>query len=77
MIVAENVAVGTGLAGLVAAVSLARDVREVTVPERESRTAGSPPYHLASTVTPASPVKPRLFHGDRILPDTLGCYEEP
>ena len=50
--VAENVVVGAGLAGLVAAINLAREGRDVVVLERESRVGGSPLYHPSPEGTP-------------------------
>ncbi len=49
---AESVVVGAGLAGLVAAINLAREGREVLVLERESRVGGSPLYHPSPEGTP-------------------------
>jgi len=56
--VAENVVVGAGLAGLVAAINLVRDGREVLVLEREPRVGGSPLYHPSPEGTPVD--LPRL-----------------
>jgi len=52
LIVAENVVVGAGLAGLVAAINLRREGRDVVVLERESRVGGSPLYHPSPEGTP-------------------------
>jgi hypothetical protein len=49
---AENIVVGAGLAGLVAAINLAREGRDVLVLERESRVGGSPLYHPSPEGTP-------------------------
>ncbi|MCG2796613.1 MAG: NAD(P)-binding protein [Actinomycetia bacterium] len=55
---AENIVVGAGLAGLVAAINLVREGREVLVLERESRVGGSPLYHPSPEGTPVD--LPRL-----------------
>lgn len=60
---AENVIVGAGLSGLVAAINLAREGREVTVLERESRVGGSPLYHPSPEGTPLDPEGLRAFTG--------------
>lgn len=49
---AENIVVGAGLAGLMAAINLRREGREVLVLERESRVGGSPLYHPSPEGTP-------------------------
>ncbi|MBK5093422.1 MAG: NAD(P)-binding protein [Actinobacteria bacterium] len=49
---AENIVVGAGLSGLVAAVNLAREGREVLVLEKENRVGGSPLYHPSPEWTP-------------------------
>ena len=49
---AENIIVGAGLSGLVAAINLAREGREVLVLERESRVGGFPLYHPSPQGTP-------------------------
>ncbi len=49
---AENIVVGAGLAGLVAAINLRRDGREVVVLDKESRVGGSPVFHPSAGGTP-------------------------
>lgn len=49
---AENIVVGAGLAGLVAAINMRREGSEVLVLERESRVGGSPLYHPSPEGTP-------------------------
>jgi hypothetical protein len=50
--VAENIVVGAGLSGLVAAINLAREGRDVLVLEKEERIGGSPLYHPSPEGTP-------------------------
>ena len=52
---AENIVVGAGLGGLVAAINLRREGREVLVLERENRVGGSSLYHPSPQGTPADP----------------------
>ena len=49
---AENIVVGAGLSGLVAAINLAREGRDVLVLEREERVGGSGLYHPSPEGTP-------------------------
>jgi flavin-dependent dehydrogenase len=49
---AENIVVGAGLAGLVAAINLRRDGHEVLVLEKESKVGGSPLFHPSPEGTP-------------------------
>ena len=42
---AENIVVGAGLGGLVAAINLAREGRDVLVLDKETRVGGSPHFH--------------------------------
>ena len=48
----ESVVVGAGLAGLVAAINLRREGRDVRVLDRERRVGGSPVYHPSPQGTP-------------------------
>jgi len=52
---AENVIVGAGLAGMVAAINLAREGRDVLVLEGERRVGGSAVYHPSPGGTPVDP----------------------
>jgi hypothetical protein len=65
---AENIVVGAGLSGLVAAINLAREGREVLVLERESRVGGSPMYHPSPEGTPVDPAALEAFTGIDISP---------
>ncbi|MHB8894609.1 MAG: NAD(P)/FAD-dependent oxidoreductase [Candidatus Geothermincolia bacterium] len=49
---AENIIVGAGLAGLVAAINLAREGRDVIVLDREARVGGTGLYHPSPEGTP-------------------------
>ena len=49
---AENIIVGAGLAGLIAAINLAREGHDVLVLEREERIGGSPLHHPSPEGTP-------------------------
>jgi flavin-dependent dehydrogenase len=49
---AQNVVVGAGLAGLVAAINLAREGRDVLVLDREERVGGTHLYHPSPEGTP-------------------------
>jgi len=51
-VVAENIVVGAGLSGLVAAINLAREGRDVLVLEKEKRIGGSQLYHPSPEGTP-------------------------
>ncbi len=58
---AETLIVGAGLAGLTAALDLARTGRSVTVLERFSRVGGAPHSHPAVDVTPMEPAALSAF----------------
>lgn len=49
---ADNIVVGAGLAGLVAAINLAREGRDVLVLEKEARVGGTGLYHPSPEGTP-------------------------
>ncbi|MFH1149355.1 MAG: NAD(P)-binding protein [Actinomycetota bacterium] len=65
---AESIVVGAGLSGLVAAINLAREGRDVLVLERESRVGGSPLYHPSPEGTPVDPAALEAFIGIDISP---------
>lgn len=65
---AENVVVGAGLSGLVAAINLAQDGRDVVVLERESRVGGSPLYHPSPEGTPIDIEALRMYAGVDVGP---------
>lgn len=65
---AENVIVGAGLSGMVAAINLAREGRDVLVLEGESRVGGSPVYHPSPGGTPVDPVALEKYTGIDIGP---------
>lgn len=65
---AENIVVGAGLAGLVAAINLAREGRDVVVLERESRIGGSALYHPSPEGTPVDLEALEAYTGIDISP---------
>jgi flavin-dependent dehydrogenase len=66
--VAENIVVGAGLSGLVAAINLAREGRDVVVLEREKRVGGSPLYHPSPEGTPVDLAALSRYAGVDISP---------
>lgn len=64
----ENIVVGAGLAGLVCAINLAREGREVLVIDRERRIGGSPIYHPSPQGTPIDLEGIRAYTGIDISP---------
>ncbi|MBN1289072.1 MAG: NAD(P)-binding protein, partial [Actinobacteria bacterium] len=64
----ENIIVGAGLAGCVAAINLAREGRDVLVLERESRIGGSPLYHPGIAGTPIDLKAYERYAGIDLLP---------
>ncbi len=64
----ENVVVGAGLAGLVCAINLAREGRDVLVIEREQRIGGSPLYHPSPEGTPIDLEGIKAYTGIDISP---------
>jgi flavin-dependent dehydrogenase len=66
--VAESVVVGAGLSGLVAAINLAREGREVTVLDRESRVGGTGLYHPSPEGTPIDIPAFEAFSGIDLAP---------
>jgi len=66
--VAESFVVGAGLAGLVAAINLAREGRDVTVLDRESRVGGSGLYHPSPEGTPIDIPAFEAFSGIDLAP---------
>jgi len=64
----EVIVVGAGLAGLTAALNLARDGKEVTVLEKFPRVGGIPLAHPAVDVTPLEPDKLGEFIGVDLKP---------
>lgn len=69
---AENIVVGAGLAGLVAAIDLRRDGREVTVLEKESRAGGSPLFHPSPEGTPVDWKALERYTGLDLSPEKTG-----
>lgn len=65
---AENVIVGAGLSGLVAAINLAREGRDVIVLEREARIGGSPLYNPSPQGTPVDAKALETYTGIDISP---------
>jgi hypothetical protein len=66
--VALNIVVGAGLSGLVAAINLAREGRDVLVLEREARIGGSPIYHPSPEGTPLDVEGLRAYAGVDVGP---------
>ncbi len=64
----ENVVVGAGLAGLVCAINLAKEGREVLVLDREKRIGGSPVYHPSPEGTPLDLEGIKAYTGVDISP---------
>lgn len=74
----EVTVVGAGLAGLTAALNLARDGKEVTVLEKFDRPGGIPLAHPAVDVTPMEPDALGRFIGvDLEEPHVSACLEFP
>lgn len=75
--VEENIIVGAGLAGLVAAVNLARRGREVLVLEKEARVGGSPLFHPSPEGTPVDTKALEKYIGIDISPEAAGPAVAP
>ncbi len=74
----EVVVIGAGLAGLTAALNLARDGKEVTVIEKYDRPGGIPLAHPAVDVTPMEPDILGKFIGVELAePYVSPCVEFP
>jgi flavin-dependent dehydrogenase len=69
----ENIVVGAGLAGLVAAINLAREGRDVLVLERESRIGGTPMYHPSPEGTPLDFPGLQRYTGIDFSPQAAGA----
>ena len=66
---AENIVVGAGLAGLVAAINLARDGRDVLVLDKESRVGGTALFHPSPEGTPIDLVGLKKYTGIDLSPE--------
>lgn len=74
---AENIIVGAGLSGLVAAINLAGEGRDVLVLERESRVGGSPLYHPSPEGTPMDVAGLKRYTGIDFSPEAAGSAVQP
>lgn len=74
---AENIVVGAGLAGMVAAINLRRAGREVLVLDRESRIGGSPLFHPSPEGTPADWKAVEKYTGLDLSPEKAGPAVAP
>jgi NAD(P)-binding Rossmann-like domain len=68
----ENIIVGAGFAGLVAAINLARSGRDVVVLEKESRIGGSPLFHPSPEGTPIDIKALEAYIGIDLSPEAAG-----
>lgn len=68
----ENIVVGAGLSGLVAAINLAREGRDVLVLEKESRIGGTSVYHPSPEGTPLDLPALKRYTGIDFSPETVG-----
>jgi flavin-dependent dehydrogenase len=73
----ENIVVGAGLAGLVAAINLAREGRDVLVLEKESRIGGTSLYHPSPEGTPLDLAKLEQYTGIDFSPEAAGTAVAP
>lgn len=74
---AENIVVGAGLAGLVAAINLRRQDREVLVLEKESRIGGSALFHPSPEGTPVDWKALERYIGLDLSPEVAGPAVAP
>lgn len=68
----ENIVVGAGLAGMVAAINLAGVGREVLVLEKESRIGGTSLYHPSPEGTPLDLAALKSYTGIDFSPEAVG-----
>jgi len=74
---AENIVVGAGLAGLVAAINLAREGRDVLVLDKESRVGGTGKYHPSPEGTPIHQEGIRRYTGIDFSPEAAAPAVAP
>jgi len=74
---AQNIVVGAGLAGLVAAINLAREGRDVLVLDKEPRVGGTPLYHPSPEGTPLHLEGLEKYIGIDLSPQAAGPAVSP
>jgi flavin-dependent dehydrogenase len=73
----ENIVVGAGLAGLVAAINLAREGKDVLVLEKEPRIGGTSLYHPSPEGTPLDLPGIKAYTGIDFSPEAAGPAVAP